>query len=64
LKALATALAAVLGGTVQALEIPRNQWGARLAAMGFVPREATAHAEMLDGYKSGWIGFGVPARNP
>ena len=57
---LAAAMAEVLGRPVEAKAVPREQWPAVLAEMGFPPRGVLMYAEMVDGCNSGWIDFGEP----
>lgn len=57
---LARAMGEVLGRPVRARAIPRDQWTARLTAMGFPPDKAGPWEEMQDGFNSGWIDFGRP----
>ncbi len=57
---LARALSEVLGRTVQAQSIPREQWTASLQAQGMPPGGIAPFEEMEDGFNSGWIAFGMP----
>ncbi len=57
---LAQAMGEVLGRSVQARVVPREQWTASLEARNMPPAGITAFTEMEDGFNSGWIAFGVP----
>ena len=57
---LARAMGEVLGRPVKAQAIPREQWAANLERFGMTPGTTGPYEEMLDGFNSGWIGFGVP----
>lgn len=61
---LAHAMTEVLGRSVQARAIPREQWSAALEAMGFSPGTTGSYEEMMDGFNSGWIHFGVHGTEP
>ncbi len=61
---LARALTEVLGRTVQAHSIPREQWTASLQAQGMPPGGIAPFEQMEDGFNSGWIAFGVPGTEP
>ncbi len=56
---LASAMAEVLGRSVQARAVPRERWTESLVAQGMPPGFIGPFAEMEDGYNSGWIGFGA-----
>ena len=56
--ALAEAMGEVLGRTVRAEAVPREQWKATLASFGMTSG-TEAFEEMTDGINSGWISFGV-----
>jgi uncharacterized protein YbjT (DUF2867 family) len=57
---IAAALSSVLGRSVQSVAVPRAEWVNNFVAQG-TPEERTApRVEMLDGFNSGWIDFGVP----
>lgn len=61
---LARAMSEVLGRPVQARPIRREEWTARLEAMG-LPKEKTGPwEEMQEGFNSGWIDFGVAGTEP
>jgi uncharacterized protein YbjT (DUF2867 family) len=57
---LAKAMAEVLGRPVQARAVPREQWTAFLEQIGFPSGNTGNWEEMMDGWNSGWIDFGVP----
>ncbi len=61
---LARAMSEVLGRAVQARAIPREQWTASLERQGFPPGATGLWEEMMDGFNSGWIDFGVPGTEP
>jgi NAD(P)H dehydrogenase (quinone) len=53
-------MAEVLGRPVQAQAIPRAQWAPTLESFGTPLGAIGPYEEMLDGFNSGWIDFGVP----
>ncbi len=55
---LAEAMSSVTGQAIQARPIPRDQWVARLLAMGFPPGQTGMWEQMHDSFNSGWIDFG------
>eukprot|EP00166_Cyanidium_caldarium_P001964 ctg_2045.g471 len=57
---LARALSQVLGRSVQARAVPREQWTEAFRAIGLPPNGIAAYTEMVDGCNSGWIDFGAP----
>lgn len=61
---LAAAMARVLGRPVRAQAVPRNQWARGLQAMGMPAGSTGPYEEMIDGFNSGWIAFGVPGTEP
>ena len=61
---LAHAMGEVLGRPVQAQAIPREQWAGTLESFGMSPGTTGPYEEMLDGFNSGWIDFGVPGTEP
>ncbi len=61
---LAHAMSEVLGRPVQARAIPREQWVNVLEAMGLAPGTTGYYEEMMDGFNSGWIDFGVAGTEP
>lgn len=62
--ALAAAASEVLGRPVIARAIPRDQWDARLEAMGLPAAKTGPWKDMQDGFNSGWIDFGVSGTTP
>jgi len=61
---LARAMGDVLGQPVKAQAIPREQWAASLEAFGMAPGTTGLYEEMMDGFNSGWISFGVSDTEP
>lgn len=61
---IALAMSEVVGRPVQARPIPRDQWAARLQAMGFPDDKTGPWQDMQDGFNSGWIDFGVAGTQP
>jgi NAD(P)H dehydrogenase (quinone) len=60
-RQLAAAFSKVLGHPVEAVALPRETWVDTFVSQG-IPAEKTAYRiEMLDGFNSGYISFGVPA---
>ena len=57
---VANAMGEVLGKPVTAQIVPREQWAATFESFGFPHGSTWAYEEMLDGFNSGWIHFGVP----
>lgn len=56
---LAHAMSEAAGKPVKAQAVPRDRWAAALEA--FMPPGTTGpYEEMVDGFNSGWIHFGVP----
>ncbi len=58
--ALAGVIGDVLGRPVHAQTVPRDRWAATFESFGMAPGTTGAYEEMLDGFNSGWIHFGVP----
>jgi NAD(P)H dehydrogenase (quinone) len=59
-REIASALGAVVHREVEAVAVPREEWVGNFVAQG-TPADRTAHRiAMLEGFNSGWIGFGVP----
>jgi NAD(P)H dehydrogenase (quinone) len=57
---IARAFTIVLRRTVEAVAVPRDRWTEFFVEQG-MPEGRTEHrAEMVDGFNSGWIHFGVP----
>jgi uncharacterized protein YbjT (DUF2867 family) len=61
---IARAMSEVLGQPVKAQAIPREHWAASLEAFGMAPGTTGLYEEMMDGFNSGWIDFGVPGTEP
>jgi uncharacterized protein YbjT (DUF2867 family) len=61
---LASAMSLVLGRSVKARAIPREEWTSTLAAHGSPATYISMFEEMEDAYNSGWIHFGVPGTEP
>ena len=61
---MAHAVGAALGQSVTAQTIPREQWAATLEGFGLPPGRTGLYEEMLDGFNSGWIHFGIPGTEP
>ena len=57
---IARALSAALGRTVEAVAIPREKWTEFFIGQGMPEGRTEPRAEMVDGFNSGWIHFGVP----
>jgi uncharacterized protein YbjT (DUF2867 family) len=57
---IAATFESVLGRRVEAAAVPRDTWVKTFVAQG-TPEDRTAlRVEMLDGFNSGWIDFGIP----
>lgn len=56
---LAESMGKVLGRTVEAKAIPRERWTETLEQFGFPRGKTGPMQEMVDGFNSGWIHFGV-----
>ena len=61
---LARAMGEALGRPVTAQAIPRERWAATLESFGMAHGTTGLYEEMLDGFNSGWINFGVPGTEP
>ena len=61
---LARAMGEVLGRPVQAQAIPRERWAGTLETFGMAPGTTGLYEEMMDGFNTGWISFGVPGAEP
>ena len=61
---LARAMAEALGRPVQAQAIPRERWAATLETFGMAPGTTGLYEEMMNGFNTGWIAFGVPGTEP
>jgi len=56
---IAEAFADVLGRPVEAVAVPRDQWETLWVSQGMTEGRTATRAEMVDGFNSGWIHFGV-----
>ena len=56
---IAQALGGALGGPVEAVAVPREKWTEFFLAQGMPEGRTDPRAEMVDGFNSGWIHFGV-----
>jgi NAD(P)H dehydrogenase (quinone) len=56
---IAEAFADVLGRPVEAVAVPRDQWETLWVSQGMTEGRTAPRAEMVDGFNSGWIHFGV-----
>ncbi len=57
---IARALASVLGRGVEAVAVPRESWVKRFVDQGMPEDRTSPRIEMVEGFNSGWIHFGVP----
>jgi uncharacterized protein YbjT (DUF2867 family) len=57
---LAAAFAQVLKRPVEAVLVPRHAWQDTFVAQGMPANRTGPRIEMLEGFNSGWIDFGVP----
>ena len=57
---IAQALSSALGRAVDALAVPREKWTEFFIGQGMPEGRTEPRAEMVDGFNSGWIHFGVP----
>ena len=57
---IARALSAALGRTVEAVSVPREKWTEFFVGQGMPEGRTEPRTEMVDGFNSGWIHFGVP----
>jgi len=57
---IARALSVALGRTVEAVAVPREKWTEFFVGQGMPEGRTEPRAEMVDGFNSGWIHFGVP----
>jgi NAD(P)H dehydrogenase (quinone) len=57
---IARSLSSVLGRAVEAVAIPREKWTEFFVGQGMPEGRTEPRAEMIDGFNSGWIHFGVP----
>jgi NAD(P)H dehydrogenase (quinone) len=54
------ALSAALGRTIETVAVPRDKWTEFFIGQGMPKGRTEPRAEMVDGFNSGWIHFGVP----
>ena len=57
---IARALSSVFGRTIEAVAVPREKWTEFFIGQGMPEGRTEPRAEMVDGFNSGWIHFGVP----
>jgi uncharacterized protein YbjT (DUF2867 family) len=57
---IAAALGNALRRTVKAIAVPREKWTEFFVGQGMPEGRTEPRAEMVDGFNSGWIHFGVP----
>jgi NAD(P)H dehydrogenase (quinone) len=57
---IAGALSSTLQRSVEAVAVPREKWTEFFLGQGMPEGRTEARAEMVDGFNSGWIHFGVP----
>jgi NAD(P)H dehydrogenase (quinone) len=57
---IARAFSFVLHRTVEAVAVPRDRWTEFFLGQGMPEGRTEPRAEMVDGFNSGWIHFGVP----
>jgi len=57
---IARALSSALGRTIEAVAVPREKWTEFFVGQGMPEGRTEPRAEMVDGFNSGWIHFGVP----
>jgi NAD(P)H dehydrogenase (quinone) len=57
---IAGALSSALQRSVEAVAVPREKWTEFFLGQGMPEGRTEARAEMVDGFNSGWIHFGVP----
>jgi NAD(P)H dehydrogenase (quinone) len=56
---IARAMSSALGRTVEAVAVPRENWTEFFVGQGMPEGRTEPRAEMVDGFNSGWIHFGV-----
>ncbi len=61
---IARAMGEALGKPVTAQAIPRERWATTLESFGLPPGSTGLYEEMMDGFNSGRIAFGVPGTEP
>jgi NAD(P)H dehydrogenase (quinone) len=57
---IADAFAEALGRPVEAIAVPKAEWETVWVSQGMPEGRTTPRVEMVDGFNSGWIHFGVP----
>jgi uncharacterized protein YbjT (DUF2867 family) len=57
---IADAFAETVGRPVEAIAVPRAEWETLWVSQGMPEGRTAPRAEMVDGFNSGWIHFGVP----
>ena len=57
---IARALSNALGRRIEAVAVPRERWTEFFVSQGMPEGRTEPRAEMVDGFNSGWIHFGVP----
>jgi len=57
---IARALSNALGRRIEAVAVPREKWTEFFVSQGMPAGRTESRAEMVDGFNSGWIHFGVP----
>jgi NAD(P)H dehydrogenase (quinone) len=57
---IARALSNALGRKIEAVAVPREKWTEFFVGQGMPEGRTEPRAEMVDGFNSGWIHFGVP----
>jgi uncharacterized protein YbjT (DUF2867 family) len=56
---IAQALSSALGRAIEAVAVPRENWTEFFVGQGMLQGRTETRAEMVDGFNSGWIHFGV-----
>jgi NAD(P)H dehydrogenase (quinone) len=56
---IARALSSALGRSVEAVAVPREKWTEFFVGQGMPEGRTDPRAEMVDGFNSGWIHFGI-----
>jgi uncharacterized protein YbjT (DUF2867 family) len=57
---IAQALSSALGRSIEVVGVPREKWTEFFIGQGMPKGRTEPRAEMVDGFNSGWIHFGVP----
>ena len=57
---IANAFAEAIGRPVEAIAVPRTEWETLWVSQGMPEGRTAPRAEMVDGFNSSWIHFGVP----